>query len=104
MLTSTNMKQITSYHCNLSPNIVLFLGGGTTPWGTTFGSNTKYLEIESRQQQNGLLPLPQLGEETDPAFIGQLPQYPGTYFVRCGKSAVACTSDGWIIQCLMDER
>ncbi|MGA2441696.1 MAG: hypothetical protein ABSH08_12115, partial [Tepidisphaeraceae bacterium] len=102
MLTSSSMTEITSYPYCWSPNIVLFRGGGVTPWGTSVSSNSKYLDIQSRYQENP--PLPLLGEENDSAFVGQLPEYPGTYFVRCGKSVVACTADGWILQVATDDR
>ncbi|HUB27777.1 MAG TPA: hypothetical protein VL992_20305, partial [Tepidisphaeraceae bacterium] len=86
-----------------SPNVVLMRGSkvAVTPWGSQIGgSNNNYLDIESRYQD--FLPVP-LGEENDPAFVGQLGKYPGVFFIRCGKAIVACT-DGWIIQYAFDDR
>ncbi len=96
MLTAPDMREITSYPCVLSPNIVLFRGGGTTPWGSVVYSNSRYLDIECRNQD--FIPLGTLGDEKDPAFVAQLSKYPKTFFIRCGKSVVACTSEGRIIQ------
>jgi hypothetical protein len=102
MLTAQDMKKVTSYPYILSPNVVLLRGGGVTPWGQSVGSNSNYLDIQSRNQQ--MLPLPILGEEKDPAFVGQLAKYPGTFLVRCGKSVVVCTADGWELQAVLDDR
>ncbi len=103
VLTNTEFKKVTSYPCNLShPILFFFAGGGTTPWGQIVGGNSKYLSVMSRNQD--YLPMPEMGEENNPAFVGQLSKYPGVYFVRCGKSVVACTSDGWVMQYASDER
>jgi hypothetical protein len=102
MLTAQDMKKVTSYPYAMSPNVVLLRGGGVTPWGQSVGGYGNYLDIQSRNQE--VLPLPMLGEEKDPAFVGQLPKYPGTFFVRCGKSLVVCTADGWVLQAMLDDR
>lgn len=96
MLNSPNVKKITSYPYNVSPNIVLFRGGGTTPWGTTIGSDSQYLDIQSRNHDD--VPLREMGEEKVPAFIGHMAKYPGVYFIRCGTSVVTCTEDGWVVE------
>jgi hypothetical protein len=36
--------------------------------------------------------------------VGQLPKYPGTFFVRCGQSVVVCTADGWVVQAVFDDK
>jgi hypothetical protein len=102
MLKSTDLKHVTSYPCILSPQLVLLRGSGATPWGTSVNNGNKYLAIESFNQQDEIPPMGPLGEENDPAFVGTLAKYPGTFFVRCGASMVACTADGWIVQYVID--
>jgi hypothetical protein len=101
MLTSLDLKEVTNFPDNLSPNLVLFRGGGITPWGVNVGSNSNDLTIATRNQE--FLPVSPW-EENDPAFVGRSPKYPGTFFVRCGKSVVACTADGWLVQYVWDTK
>lgn len=38
------------------------------------------------------------------ARMGELPKYPGIYFIRCGKSVAVVTADGWVLQQVTDNR
>jgi hypothetical protein len=87
-LSATAMTRITSLPYSIGPNIVLSSNNGA--W------------IESKNQKD-LMP-PGGWSGVDPVFVGHMAKYRHLTFVRCGKSVVACSDDGWVLESLTDDR
>jgi hypothetical protein len=93
MLTSADMKPVTTFPRELTPDVVLMRRGTLNRWGGSMTNDSDGLCIETSKWDGY-----DDGDNDGPAYIGRLDKYPGVVFVRCGSAWVAaCTDDGWIL-------
>jgi hypothetical protein len=93
MMSAKDMKEVTSFPFEVTPEIVLMRRGTITRWGGTMTLGSDGLTILSQHGGCGT------SEPKDPVFVGRLDRYPGVVFIRSGQTFVAaCTEDGWILK------
>ena len=79
LLDSDNFREINGFPYEVNENIIVFRQGNVARWGKLVGNADDSLSIASKMRGHI-----DSGNVTERAFVGELPEHPGVFFIRCG--------------------